>query len=97
MKSAGVVEGGLFTESYCNICNAQLISESQRTAHYEVSLHHAHMQHVCTLTHTQRARKRPEREEEGRGYECGVIKRGECGAGSCIRGRETVPAGGMDG
>lgn len=38
MKSAGVVDGGLFTESYCNICNAQLISESQRTAHYEVSL-----------------------------------------------------------
>ncbi|KAM6916791.1 zinc finger matrin-type protein 4 isoform 2-T2 [Xenentodon cancila] len=35
MKSAGVVDGGLFTESYCNICNAQLISESQRTAHYE--------------------------------------------------------------
>lgn len=38
MKSVGVVDGGLFTESYCNICNAQLISESQRTAHYEVSL-----------------------------------------------------------
>lgn len=38
MKSAGVVDGGLFTESYCNICNAQLISESQRTAHYEVRL-----------------------------------------------------------
>lgn len=37
MKSADVVDGGLFTESYCNICNAQLISESQRTAHYEVS------------------------------------------------------------
>ncbi|TWW78892.1 Zinc finger matrin-type protein 4 [Takifugu flavidus] len=35
MKSADVVDGGLFTESYCNICNAQLISESQRTAHYE--------------------------------------------------------------
>ncbi|KAM4607804.1 zinc finger matrin-type protein 4 isoform 1-T2 [Polymixia lowei] len=39
MKSAGVVEGGLFTESYCNICNAQLISESQRTAHYESKKH----------------------------------------------------------
>ncbi|CAF98707.1 unnamed protein product, partial [Tetraodon nigroviridis] len=36
MKSADVVDGGLFTESYCYICNAQLISESQRTAHYEV-------------------------------------------------------------
>ncbi|GAA6071229.1 zinc finger matrin-type protein 4-like, partial [Tachysurus ichikawai] len=35
MKSAGVGDGGLFTESYCNICNAQLISESQRVAHYE--------------------------------------------------------------
>ncbi|XP_023676352.1 zinc finger matrin-type protein 4 [Paramormyrops kingsleyae] len=39
MKSAGVGEGGLFTESYCNICNAQLISESQRIAHYESKKH----------------------------------------------------------
>uniref|UniRef100_A0A3Q2ZS83 Zgc:171482 n=1 Tax=Kryptolebias marmoratus TaxID=37003 RepID=A0A3Q2ZS83_KRYMA len=39
MKSAGIVDGGLFTESYCNICNAQLISESQRTAHYESKKH----------------------------------------------------------
>ncbi|XP_056903965.1 zinc finger protein isoform X2 [Takifugu flavidus] len=39
MKSADVVDGGLFTESYCNICNAQLISESQRTAHYESKKH----------------------------------------------------------
>ncbi|XP_038152401.1 zinc finger protein isoform X2 [Cyprinodon tularosa] len=39
MKSVGVVDGGLFTESYCNICNAQLISESQRTAHYESKKH----------------------------------------------------------
>ncbi|KAK2824298.1 hypothetical protein Q5P01_021473 [Channa striata] len=39
MKSAGAVDGGLFTESYCNICNAQLISESQRTAHYESKKH----------------------------------------------------------
>uniref|UniRef100_A0A8C1TWW8 Zgc:171482 n=1 Tax=Cyprinus carpio TaxID=7962 RepID=A0A8C1TWW8_CYPCA len=37
MKSAGAGDEGLFTESYCNICNAQLISESQRVAHYEVS------------------------------------------------------------
>lgn len=43
MKSAGAGDEGLFTESYCNICNAQLISESQRVAHYEVSTH----------THTQ--------------------------------------------
>ncbi|KAL7890015.1 hypothetical protein AOLI_G00022730 [Acnodon oligacanthus] len=39
MKSAGVGNGGLFTESYCNICNAQLISESQRVAHYESKKH----------------------------------------------------------
>ncbi|KAK3573948.1 hypothetical protein QTP86_033005 [Hemibagrus guttatus] len=39
MKSAGVGDGGLFTESYCNICNAQLISESQRVAHYESKKH----------------------------------------------------------
>ncbi|XP_051936000.1 zinc finger protein isoform X2 [Hippocampus zosterae] len=39
MKSAGMVDGSLFTESYCNICNAQLISESQRTAHYESKKH----------------------------------------------------------
>uniref|UniRef100_A0A673WLI9 Zinc finger matrin-type protein 4-like n=1 Tax=Salmo trutta TaxID=8032 RepID=A0A673WLI9_SALTR len=35
----GVCDGGLFTESYCNICNAQLISESQRVAHYESKKH----------------------------------------------------------
>ncbi|KAJ8361412.1 hypothetical protein SKAU_G00179370 [Synaphobranchus kaupii] len=39
MKSAGVGDGGLFTETYCNICNAQLISESQRVAHYESKKH----------------------------------------------------------
>ncbi|KAK1791642.1 hypothetical protein P4O66_013644, partial [Electrophorus voltai] len=39
MKSAGVGDGGPFTESYCNICNAQLISESQRVAHYESKKH----------------------------------------------------------
>uniref|UniRef100_A0A8C7HKJ9 C2H2-type domain-containing protein n=1 Tax=Oncorhynchus kisutch TaxID=8019 RepID=A0A8C7HKJ9_ONCKI len=35
----GVCDGGLFTESYCNICNAQLISVSQRVAHYESKKH----------------------------------------------------------
>ncbi|XP_031419885.1 zinc finger protein [Clupea harengus] len=39
MKTAGVCGGRLFTDSYCNICNAQLISESQRTAHYESKKH----------------------------------------------------------
>ncbi|XP_030634755.1 zinc finger matrin-type protein 4-like [Chanos chanos] len=39
MKPAGVREGSLFTESYCTICNAQLISQSQRVAHYESKKH----------------------------------------------------------
>ncbi|XP_041921274.1 zinc finger protein isoform X1 [Alosa sapidissima] len=39
MKTAEVDDAGLFTESYCNICNAQLISESQRIAHYESKKH----------------------------------------------------------
>uniref|UniRef100_A0AAY4EDZ9 C2H2-type domain-containing protein n=1 Tax=Denticeps clupeoides TaxID=299321 RepID=A0AAY4EDZ9_9TELE len=39
MKTAGVCDGRLFTERYCNICNAQLISESQRVAHYESKKH----------------------------------------------------------
>ncbi|KAJ8001543.1 hypothetical protein DPEC_G00170580 [Dallia pectoralis] len=30
---------GLFKDSYCNICNAQLISKSQRVAHYESKKH----------------------------------------------------------
>ncbi len=38
------VDQGLFTDSYCKVCSAQLISESQRVAHYEVRpafcLHH---------------------------------------------------------
>ncbi|TMS03260.1 Zinc finger matrin-type protein 4, partial [Larimichthys crocea] len=36
MKSTEV-DHGLFTDSYCKVCSAQLISESQRVAHYEVN------------------------------------------------------------
>ncbi|CDQ61307.1 unnamed protein product [Oncorhynchus mykiss] len=35
MKSTEV-DQGLFTDTYCKVCSAQLISESQRVAHYEV-------------------------------------------------------------
>uniref|UniRef100_A0A673H179 C2H2-type domain-containing protein n=1 Tax=Sinocyclocheilus rhinocerous TaxID=307959 RepID=A0A673H179_9TELE len=41
MKSTEV-DPGLFTDSYCKVCSAQLISESQRVAHYEVSNAHTH-------------------------------------------------------
>ncbi|KAL2296362.1 hypothetical protein Nmel_018666 [Mimus melanotis] len=34
MKSSDI-DQELFTESYCKVCSAQLISESQRVAHYE--------------------------------------------------------------
>ncbi|XP_048474639.1 zinc finger matrin-type protein 4 isoform X3 [Rhincodon typus] len=37
MKSAGTVDQNLFTDTYCKVCSAQLISESQRVAHYEGS------------------------------------------------------------
>ncbi|KAM7080803.1 zinc finger matrin-type protein 4 isoform 3-T3 [Ciconia maguari] len=36
MKSSDI-DQELFTESYCKVCSAQLISESQRVAHYEGS------------------------------------------------------------
>ncbi|XP_064031818.1 zinc finger matrin-type protein 4 isoform X2 [Pogoniulus pusillus] len=36
MKSSDL-DQELFTESYCKVCSAQLISESQRVAHYEGS------------------------------------------------------------
>ncbi|XP_063290697.1 zinc finger matrin-type protein 4 [Pelobates fuscus] len=39
MKSAEVEGRTLFTDTYCKICNAQLISESQRVAHYESKKH----------------------------------------------------------
>lgn len=42
MKSTEV-DPGLFTDSYCKVCSAQLISESQRVAHYEVSNAHTHV------------------------------------------------------
>ncbi|NXN10971.1 ZMAT4 protein, partial [Indicator maculatus] len=38
MKSSDI-EQELFTESYCKVCSAQLISESQRVAHYESRKH----------------------------------------------------------
>ncbi|KAL4609332.1 zinc finger matrin-type protein 4-like [Arapaima gigas] len=34
-----VVDGNLFTDSYCKVCSAQLISQSQRVAHYESRKH----------------------------------------------------------
>ncbi|XP_078521889.1 zinc finger matrin-type protein 4 [Lissotriton helveticus] len=37
MKSE--IDQELFTESYCKVCSAQLISESQRVAHYESRKH----------------------------------------------------------
>ncbi|XP_078138805.1 zinc finger matrin-type protein 4-like isoform X2 [Centroberyx gerrardi] len=53
MKSEGVFEGGgLFTASYCNICNAQLISESQRIAHYE-SRKHANKVRLFYMLHPE--------------------------------------------
>ncbi|XP_015982908.1 zinc finger matrin-type protein 4 isoform X3 [Rousettus aegyptiacus] len=36
MKSSDI-DQDLFTDSYCKVCSAQLISESQRVAHYEGS------------------------------------------------------------
>nr|XP_020825318.1 zinc finger matrin-type protein 4 isoform X3 [Phascolarctos cinereus] len=38
MKSPDL-DPDLFTESYCKVCSAQLISESQRVAHYESRKH----------------------------------------------------------
>ncbi|XP_063065804.1 zinc finger matrin-type protein 4-like [Engraulis encrasicolus] len=38
MKSTEV-DQALFTDSYCRVCSAQLISESQRVAHYESRKH----------------------------------------------------------
>ncbi|NXA55576.1 ZMAT4 protein, partial [Nothocercus julius] len=38
MKSSDA-DQELFTESYCKVCSAQLISESQRVAHYESRKH----------------------------------------------------------
>lgn len=37
MKSSDI-DQELFTETYCKVCSAQLISESQRVAHYEVRI-----------------------------------------------------------
>ncbi|XP_058230403.1 zinc finger matrin-type protein 4 isoform X1 [Hemibagrus wyckioides] len=54
MKSTEV-EQGLFTDTYCKVCSAQLISESQRVAHYEVrtllfqSVHHSDFPSVSLL------------------------------------------------
>ncbi|XP_064421314.1 zinc finger matrin-type protein 4 [Latimeria chalumnae] len=38
MKTSDI-EQDLFSESYCKVCSAQLISESQRVAHYESRKH----------------------------------------------------------
>lgn len=41
MKSSDI-DQDLFTDSYCKVCSAQLISESQRVAHYEVRMAFPH-------------------------------------------------------
>lgn len=50
MKSTEV-DQGLFTDSYCKVCSAQLISESQRVAHYEVKTPPP-PPHITPHTHT---------------------------------------------
>ena len=50
MKSTEV-DQGLFTDSYCKVCSAQLISESQRVAHYEVKTPPP-PPHITPRTHT---------------------------------------------
>ncbi len=59
MKSTEV-DQGLFTDSYCKVCSAQLISESQRVAHYEVEMppritsHGSDTPHSCGVNHRLR-------------------------------------------
>uniref|UniRef100_A0A3P9DSI0 Zgc:171482 n=1 Tax=Maylandia zebra TaxID=106582 RepID=A0A3P9DSI0_9CICH len=76
MKSAGVVDGGLFTESYCNICNAQLISESQRTAHYE-SKKHANKVRLFYMLHPEDGGP-PSKRLRGSGEDMTEVDRNKC-------------------
>ncbi|XP_042200505.1 zinc finger matrin-type protein 4-like [Callorhinchus milii] len=39
MRAGGAVDRSLFTDAYCKVCSAQLISQSQRVAHYESRKH----------------------------------------------------------
>ncbi|KAG5834776.1 hypothetical protein ANANG_G00265160 [Anguilla anguilla] len=43
---------GLFTDSYCSVCSAQLISQSQRLAHYQ-SRKHANKVRLYYMLHPQ--------------------------------------------
>lgn len=53
MKSTEV-DQGLFTDSYCKVCSAQLISESQRVAHYEVETPPRITSHAYDTPHSRR-------------------------------------------
>lgn len=60
MKWSEGAEDALFTESYCKICNAQLISKSQRTAHYE-SKKHANKVRLFYMLHPEDGGPPPKR------------------------------------
>ncbi|KAJ8347048.1 hypothetical protein SKAU_G00284490 [Synaphobranchus kaupii] len=51
MKSSELQQG-LFTDSYCRVCTAQLISQSQRLAHYQ-SRKHANKVRLYYMLHPQ--------------------------------------------
>ncbi|KAG8512503.1 Zinc finger matrin-type protein 4 [Galemys pyrenaicus] len=48
MKSSDI-DQDLFTDSYCKVCSAQLISESQRVAHYESENHLLEQKHPVLI------------------------------------------------
>lgn len=76
MKSTEV-EQELFTDSYCKVCSAQLISESQRVAHYE-SRKHANKVRLFYMLHPVDGGCPAKRLRTDNGSEDGDVDKNKC-------------------
>ncbi|XP_077377999.1 zinc finger matrin-type protein 4 [Festucalex cinctus] len=76
MKSTEV-DQGLFTDSYCKVCSAQLISESQRVAHYE-SRKHANKVRLYYMLHPVDGGCPPKKLRTDNGSDEGDVDKNKC-------------------
>ncbi|KAL7848048.1 hypothetical protein AOLI_G00227660 [Acnodon oligacanthus] len=76
MKST-VVDASLFTASYCRVCSAQLISQSQRVAHYK-SRKHANKVRLYYMLHPVDGGCPAKKLRKDNGSEDGDVDKNKC-------------------
>ncbi|KFO36430.1 Zinc finger matrin-type protein 4 [Fukomys damarensis] len=76
MKSSDI-DQDLFTDSYCKVCSAQLISESQRVAHYE-SRKHASKVRLYYMLHPRDGGCPAKRLRAEKGSDADMVDKNKC-------------------